>query len=76
MKTILLAAFIMAGANALAQQVPRPAPAPPGAPARTSQSNNEELVELLRAQTTAIKALASKLDSLEQRISTLEKGKP
>ncbi len=44
--------------------------APPRAPRIT---NDDEFIYLLRAQTTAIKALSSKLDSLEERITKIEK---
>jgi hypothetical protein len=82
MKLALFFAFIIASANAFAQQaphaieIPRPAPpaAPPMAPPRAPQFSNAELTELLRAQTTAIKSLSSKLDSLEERIGKIEKG--
>lgn len=54
------------------KMAPPVAMAPPHAP--ESQTSNEELTNLLRAQTTAIKSLSSKLDSLEERISKIEKG--
>jgi len=86
MKLALFFAFIIASANAFAQQqapraieIPRPAPpmAPPAdlpkAAPRAPQLSNTELTELLRAQTTAIKSLSSKLDSLEERIGKVER---
>lgn len=76
MKLFLFFVFIIASANAIAQQAPRaieiPRPAPP-AP-RAPQLSNAELTELLRAQTTAIKSLSSKIDSLEGRIDKIERG--
>jgi len=87
MKLALFFAFIIASADAIAQEAPRaveihrpasPAPPPIGPTYKTvpsaSQPNNPELIELLRAQTSAIKTLSSKLDSLEERIGKIEKG--
>lgn len=82
MKLSLFFVFIIASANAIAQQapraieIPRPAPpaAPPKVPPRAQQLSNAELTELLRAQTTAIKSLSSKIDSLEGRIGKIERG--
>ena len=82
MKLALFLAFTVACANAFAQQapaaIPRPAPpvlpAPPAAPPRAPQLSNAELSELLRAQTTAIQSLSSKLDSLEERVRKIERG--
>ena len=85
MKLALFFAFIIASANAFAQQAPRlllpvppvqpvPPADPPKAPPRAPQLSNAELSELLRAQTTAIRSLSSKLDSLEERIRKIERG--
>lgn len=85
MKLALFFALIIASANAFAQQYPqapraiegsKPAPpaAPPKAPPGAPQLSNAELSRLLRAQTTAIQALSSKLDSLEERIRKIERG--
>lgn len=67
MKLALLLALSMSAAGALAQQAP--ASARPAPPARV---NNEELMQLLREQTAAVKALALKVDALEVRIAELE----
>ena len=82
MKLSLFFALIIASATAFAQQAPAPrqvtqipqgqSPVPP--PPQAPQLSNAELSELLRAQTTAIKALSSKLDSLEERIQKIERG--
>ena len=89
MKLALFLAFTVACANAFAQQapaaIPRPPvlpappaapvlPAPPAAPPRAPHLSNAELSELLRAQTTAIQSLSSKLDSLEERVRKIERG--
>lgn len=84
--------LIITSAIAFAQQVPgyaqqapraiepppRPVPpaAPPRAPPQALQLSNAELSELLRAQTTAIRSLSSKLDSLEERIRKIERRSP
>jgi hypothetical protein len=76
MKAALFLAGIIACAGVAAQQAPaaatpapRPIP-PPAAPA--ARMNNEEMAELLRAQTSAIKALSAKIDALEIRLGNLE----
>jgi hypothetical protein len=56
-------------ASQLSQIMQAPAAADP------STLNNKELSDLLRAQTDAIKSLATKLDTLEGRIAVLEKRK-
>ena len=84
MKLDLFFALVVASANAFAQQ-PRPdqapraielpvhqAPIPRPSPPQALQPSNAELSELLRAQTTAIKSLSSKVDSLEERIRKIE----
>jgi hypothetical protein len=80
MKLALFFAFIIASANTFAQQAPREGQAPRAIerparePSRAPQLRNAELSELLRAQTTAIQSLSSKLDSLEERIRKIERG--
>ena len=80
MKLPLFLAFTVACANAFAQQAPAAIPrppvfrAPPAAPPRAPHLSNAELSELLRAQTTAIQSLSSKLDSLEERVRKIERG--
>lgn len=53
---------------------PRPSMAPPmAAPPQAAQPGSAERTEeLLRAQTEAIRALAGKLDTLEERIGRIE----
>lgn len=82
MKAALFLAGIFACAGVAAQQAPAaanptpvPAPAPrafPSPPAAAARMNNEEMAELLRAQTSAIKALSAKIDALEIRLGNLE----
>lgn len=82
MKLSLFFAFIIASAIAFAQQPPAPrqvmqvphGPSPMPPSPQAPQLSNAELSELLRAQTTAIKALSSKVDSLEERIQKIERG--
>lgn len=45
------------------------------APPKSPELSNEQLAELLRAQTTAIKALATQLDSLDARLGKIETGR-
>lgn len=80
MKLTIFFVFLLslASVNAFAQQAPSRSiklpPAAPMAPPQASQPNNTELTDLLRAQTTAIKSLSNKLDSLEKRIDKIERG--
>lgn len=83
MKAALFLAGIFACAGVAAQQAPAaasptpvPAPSPPRAipkaPPMAARMNNEEMADLLRAQTSAIKALSAKIDVLEIRLGNLE----
>lgn len=79
MKLALFFAVIISFASAFAQQAPQapaPKPPPPAAslPPQAPQLSNAELSELLRAQTTAIRELSSRIDSLEERIRKVERG--
>lgn len=88
MKLALFFAIAIASVNAVAQEPPsapgakKPAPPMPVkttatfavVPPPSTKLSNEELAELLRAQTSAIQSLSSKLDSLEKRIGKMEKG--
>ena len=85
---IFFLAVIFCG-NTFAQQPPGapPLPTPPMFPPavppaaipkavpRAPEFSNQELTALLRAQTAAIKSLSSKLDSLEERLGKIEKGR-
>lgn len=78
---VLASAASWIGVNA---QIPpdfsRPAPAPRAAlgdattsvPRAAPASRNEDLAELIRAQTSAIRALSAKVDALEKRIADVE----
>lgn len=77
MKPALFIIAIIASASAIAQQIPvevrTPRSAPPAAaPPRAPEFSKDDLIGLLRAQTAAIKALSSKLDSLEERLAKIE----
>lgn len=81
MKAALFLAGIFACAGVAAQQAPAaatPASRPPSptsaphAPPMAARINNVEIAELLRAQTSAIKALSAKIDALEIRLANLE----
>jgi hypothetical protein len=88
---VLLALLLLATSlSASAQQFPAAAggktdrphdttsgQAPEGAPhADAPSSSSSDLATLVRAQTDAIKALKTRVDELERRVSKLEKGKP
>jgi hypothetical protein len=83
MKAALFLAAIFACAGVGAQQAPAaagpapvPAPSPPRAipkaPPHAARMSDEDMAELLRAQTSAIKALSAKIDALEIRLGNLE----
>lgn len=90
MKFVLFFTLIIASANVFAQQAPHAVEkqvpqhhtmAAPRAPRILADetpnqppTNNTELLDLLRAQTTAIKSLSNKLDVLEERIRKIEGG--
>lgn len=86
MKYALFLTLVIASVNAFAtEQVPpetatsesKPLMVPPVVMtppiAVQQQPGNEELMNLLRAQTTAIETLSSKLGSLESRLNKIEK---
>ena len=82
MKLALFLVLIVASANAIAQQVPKevtdkstsvkklPMPPPPQVSGAGQQYNN--LRDTLQIQANEIKALSSKIDSLEQRMGRME----
>lgn len=91
MKSALFLALFIATTTVAAQQAPaggqaprapenerRPTMAPPMAapPLAAQPTSAERTEELLRAQTAAIRSLAGKLDSLEERIGRIERRQP
>lgn len=81
MKAALFLAGIIACTGVAAQQAPAaatptPRPVPPPAAPASARMNNEEMAELLRAQTSAIRALSAKIDALEIRLGNLETKQP
>ncbi len=83
MKLVLFLVCIMASANAIAQQVPRetsdkPTPVKvlpkPSAPPKVLGSvyQYNQLRDMVQIQANEIKALSSKIDSLEQRMGRME----
>jgi len=89
MKFVFFFAFIIFSVNVVAQQAPGAVkqepdvvkqvpgtisiPAPPMAPTPAQQFSNNELSELLSAQTNAIRSLSHKLNLLEERINNIER---
>ena len=82
MKQFFYGVCLLASASVGAQQAPGaifdssgkgPQPSKQ-VPSATKSPNADEMAELLRAQTAAIKALSDKVDALEARLAKIEKG--
>ncbi|WP_305041545.1 hypothetical protein [Geoalkalibacter sp.] len=88
MRLSFFLAILFTATLALAQQPPAapekqppmapapPMPTPPKQAPGTSALGDENLLELLQAQTAAIKALNEKVGELEKRIERIEEGAP
>jgi len=82
MRQFFYGVCLLASASVGAQQVPgavfdssgKGPPPSKQVPSAAKLPSTDEMAELLRAQTAAIKALSEKVDALEARLAKIEKG--